>query len=1210
MTDITKNDDQIVYDNKKEQILVDKKEQILVDKEEQILVDKEERSPVTKVSKKKKEKPLIKKVVQNETPIVRTAFEQLESDSTYSGHEESVRIYWNEIGLPKLLKQSNNQANNQPMKKFNFMDGPPFVSGKLHYGHVAVGSYKSAVCNVARMFGLDSSYFLGFDCHGLPIEGKVMKDNKLERDDVKKMGLRNFNALCDSTIMNISSSWKPLFEKFGRLVDFESTYMTRDLDFMETTIWIFKQLFTKGLVYSGNKVMSYSPALETPLSNFEAGQNYQDIVTKSIYVRFEVQSDLSKLNVTNEDGVQTFFVAWTTTPWTLPSNLALCVNASVTYVVIEDLDNKNARYIISKNSIANLFGKKRVQNVKILSEFQGDVLENMHYTPLFPYMKELNLQNNLPDSNFFRILCDPYVKDDEIGTAVVHQAPAFGEDDFRVCEKYGIVSNVNISSYCPVDAKCRFTEVCGEYYGKFVLDADADIRSYLQFNKKIVKIQEYKHSYPHCYRTDTPLIYRTVKSFFINIQELKSRMIELNKKVTWYPSDIANRFGAWIESPKDWAVSRFRDYGTPIPIWINDNDPNDMICVGSIDELAELTGIPRELITNLHPEFLNEMKIVSASGAVYTRVPDILDCWFESGSVPFAQIHYPFDKERAALLDASEFLSEFVCEGLDQIRCWFYTLFVISTAIADKPPFKHVVSTGMVMDEQGRKLSKRLNNFEDPEKLINDLGADFIRIYFIRSPLMNAEPLNFNKVDITRLKNRIVPYINAVKFLIEHTLNLMANGKTKLKFGQAYQELELGQIKNFMDRWLLNKVITICQKVTELARTYRMGQAVDCLVESIDELTNWYLKLNRDRLKGNNGQADQIASLSTLYTVLLTFTQLWAPFTPFLSEYLFQRLRTIHVDPSIANSQSVLLTRFPTFMRSNVDQSILTEMHDLQRVSQMVRTLRSSSSNHTSIMVPFKSCTISHADSSYLSKLQSVIQNVQAELNVNEFEFEILENNIDLTVKVNNRELGKTYRADAKIIQNTLSHLSTGNLYQLYSKQTKTLVIAYNVNDTVKTIEFGYPNEYFELVPIPKKNSESGTLIDKDLMIKVDTTYNNQINHVYYSRLLHSAIQNSRKTMNLRPWQKVVVIIDTRICKGALSDVIADLRESLPWDTTELMEGSFDETDLEGLEFGVPSSNDVSTTLVEKFTWKYLLDDSYNSVCEIEGYFGVYCYKT
>jgi isoleucyl-tRNA synthetase len=1129
---------------------------------------------------------------------VKANFEQLSPDSTYSSHEAGVQAYWDVINLPALLKEKGG-------KPFNFMDGPPFVSGSLHYGHLAVGSYKSAVCNVMGMLGYDSSYILGFDCHGLPIESKVAKEHELSTTQIEEMGVANFNKLCDQMITDVSASWVPLFGKFGRLADFDAPYMTRDLNFMESTIWIFKQLYEKGLVYSGNKVMPYSHALETPLSNFEAGQNYQDVVTKSVYVRFEVRDALPFK--TDVRGVQTHFVgqthfvAWTTTPWTLPSNLALCVNADVDYVLVEDLEDTSIHYILSKNSLANLYGKKRVSKVNILGECKGSDLEGVHYVPVLPYMTDMNIVLGRDNADFFKVLCDPYVKDEGAGTSIVHQAPAFGEDDFRVCEKNGLVNNVTVDDYCPITSKCVYTEVVRDYADAFVLDADDRIRSDLMAAGHVIKVQEYSHSYPHCYRTDTPLVYRTVRSFFISLGPLKDRMIELNKTVTWHPEEVgSNRFGNWLENAKDWAVSRFRYYGTPIPIWINDEDPTDMICVGSIDELAELTGVDRMSIENLHPEFVNDLKIVR-NGNTYSRVPDIFDCWFESGSVPFAQTHYPFDSEAVEKLEQSEFLSDFICEGLDQTRGWFYTLLVLSTAILDKAPYRNVVCTGMVLDEQGNKLSKRLKNYADPNVVLGEFGADMVRIYFVRSPLMRAEPLNFSTKNIHKLKNRFVPYINSFKFLIEHTLNFMSTNNVQVKWGRSYFDMEMGQTANLMDKWLLNRMIQIGQDVNRHVQEYRMGHAIDVLLESIEELTNWYLKLNRDRLKGSAGKFEQEASLSTLYTALLTYTQLWAPFTPFLSEYLFQRLKMLHVDASIVKVKSVLLTNYPTFLGSQIDTQTLKMMTDLQRVCQMVRNIRCGSDNHTSRMTPFRVCTISHGVAEYLDALRSEIATIQSELNVERFEFEPLAQNVEISVKVDHRAMGRAFRKESGPIQEFIRSQDATLLYSMYSGED--VKLEYNKEDG-DTIVLEYPSPYFELVPVPKAELTDSkyTIVETDLMVQVDPTYDEDINYKYQARLLHSVMQKARKVMALRPWHNVTVMVDNKFV-SANPDLITDLTKSLPNETTTLTPATFNASDLEGYEMSQPKTTDTSVIFVDEFEWNVL--DGENE----KGYFGVHYLK-
>lgn len=1144
-------------------------------------------------------------------PVDSTKLCQLSNDVVMpSAYEDDVQVYWDLIDLYKTMRDKNQQKNKNA-KTFKFMDGPPFVSGTLHYGHLAVGSYKSAVCNIMSMLGHDSSYILGYDCHGLPIESKVCSVHNLTSEDVERMGVANFNKLCDTMITDVKDSWTPLFKKFGRLADFENVYMTRDVNFMESCMWVFKQLYDKGLVYTGNKVMPYSHALETPLSNFEAGQNYQDVSTKSIYVEFKIIDvlDLSDLCIDRSFLVNSTisFVAWTTTPWTLPSNLALCVNADVEYILVKvkeatqktssSDDILNKYLILSKNSIANLFGKKQLNNISILHTFKGAELDKVRYEPVFDYMTHLNEKLGRDNNKFFRIICDSYVRDDGIGTAIVHQAPAFGDDDFRVCAKYGIIDNVTVSDYCPIDEKCKYTNTVSDYESLFVLDADDKIRNDLMKRGKLIKTQEYTHSYPHCYRTDTPLIYRTVRSIFIKLEPLKDRMIELNTTVTWYPKEIgSNRFGKWLENAKDWAVSRFRYYGTPIMIWTNDDDIDDQICIGSINELIELTGVSEQTITkSLHPEFVNDLKI-KRDGKTYSRIPDIFDCWFESGCVPFGQIHYPFDKIASAQLNESEYLSDFICEGLDQTRGWFYTLLVLSTAILDKAPYKNVICTGMVLDEHGQKLSKRLNNYEDPIKVIADIGADYVRTYFIKSPLMRAEPLNFSMTAITRLKNRFVPYINSFKFMIEHTLNYINkvnnnnvnNTVNRIEWGDSFIQLtQFDNVSHPMDKWLLNRMIEIGQEVGQHVADFRMGNAIDVLIESFDELTNWYLKLNRDRLKGVINITEQRDSLSTLYTVLLTYTQLLAPFTPFLSEYLFQHIKMINVMPSIFNAKSVLLTDYPSFIGDKVDRSALILMSNLQRICKMIRNIRTSSTKHTSQMVQFKSCTISHSNRAYLDTLRTNIQSISNELNVVEFHFEPLEDLICIKARFNNKELGRTFRKNVNLVRELFDNLDQELLYKIYSGQNDNAEKISLIVDS-ETVVFEYPSEYFELYAIPadtlksESNNSLYTSIDSDLMVRVDPTYDEYINSAYQLRLMYAAIQNIRKIMKLRPWNLITIIIDERFVQ-AVPDLLIKLGELLNESTSTVEVATFDANKLANYNTGMMHANVESH--LDKFEW-------------------------
>ena len=1152
-----------------------------------------------------------------EDTVCDNKFRQLDVDPTYSAHEKSIQAYWESINIDRSMRERN-----EGLPKFVFTDGPPFVSGDLHYGHAAVMSYKDAMIRYMTMRGYDSSFTLGYDCHGLPIEKKVCGDHDLTEDQMRDMGLANFNELCDQTVTSVSDSWTPLLKRIARHADFDNTYMTRDRNFMESCIWVFKQLWDKGLVYCGNKVMPYSPALQTPLSNFEAGQNYQNVTTKSIYVLFDMK-ELPETLVEPAGERQAQMIVWTTTPWTLPSNLFLCVNANIDYVLVDNTDSESdSLYILSAAALANVFGKKRVKSLKIIAKFKGSDLAKCRYEPVMNYMTERNNIIRADNDNFFRVLTDNYVKDEGIGTGIVHQAPAFGEDDFRVCAATGFINNENVKFYCPIDDKCCFTSIVPDYDGMFVLDADDAIRFALSQQKKLYKIHEYDHNYPHCYRTDKPLIYRTVRSYFIRIEPLSHRMIELNRTVTWFPPEIGtNRFGTWLENSKDWAVSRFRSYGTPLPIWVADD--GEEICVGSVTELKKLADLDND-INDLHPQHLNDITI-KRDGKTFHRVPDIFDCWFESGCVPFGQIHYPFDAKKAAQLKERDYLCDFVCEGLDQTRGWFYTLLVISTAILDRAPFRNVICTGIVLDEKGDKLSKRLKNYEDPQVLFEKFGADIVRAYFLRSPLMRAEPLFFSTKDIAKFKTRFTPFINSFKFMIVHASNFMKSGKAMAigssdEDGRLWDRTAIDEYRenpekmNLMDRWMICRMIELTQQVNDYCSNYRVGNAIDVLVESIEDLANWYVKLNRDRLKGSCSSTEQSHSLQTLYEVLIIYTHLWAPFMPFLSEYLFQRIKSISLSEQIRSAKSVFLSDMPDYSEFAPDHNTLDTMRDMQRICSMVRNMRDGSDNHTSVKAKIKKCTISHADPEHLARLEAAIPTIQAELNVVRFNFKSLVKGVKIGVKINNRAMGMRFRKDAKKVIAAIEGADENDLYKLYfgcvddPSYEGELTIdvdgvsgASGASDADGQIIFKYPCDEFELYAMPLKADEGATnvRIDRDLMVHADLTYDADVNHDHQVRLLHSVIQNARKEMKLEPWNRITVMIDTifvdatRIVSGN-DTILKNLGSSVT--NADFIVASFDENPYEN---GI-TETDRSRIYVGEFVWTTLDGEKMN------GHYGVH----
>ena len=620
---------------------------------------------------------------------------------------------------------------------------------------------------------------------GLSVASQYEIDKKLNiksTDDVEAMGIRAYNAECRGIVTRYCAQWEDIVTRLGRWIDFKNDYKTMEPWYMESVWWVFKSVFEKNLVYRGFKIMPYSTACNTPLSNFEAGQNYKDdtrdpaVIVSLPIVGVQGQEDTS-------------FVAWTTTPWTLPSNLALCVNPGFKYVKVVD-KVRGQKFILMESCLKSLYkkpkkGKKNQvePDYEVVQSFTGAELVGWHYKPLFPYFAD--------HPGAFRVLSDDYVTD-SAGTGVVHQAPAFGEDDYRVCMAHGVVVKGG-ELPCPVDANGRFTAAVTDFAGRYVKAADDDICAMLKANGRLIQKASIVHSYPFCWRSDTPLIYRAVPSWFVNVTEIKEDLLRNNDQTYWVPAFVKEkRFHNWLRDARDWAISRTRYWGTPIPLWVSD-DGEEVVCVGSIDELAELSG---ERPTDLHRENIDHITIPSRQGkGVLKRVPEVFDCWFESGSMPYAQVHYPFENKEK--FDA-HFPADFIAEGLDQTRGWFYTLMVLSTALKNKPAFKNLIVNGLVLAQDGKKMSKRLKNYPPPSNVINAYGADALRLYLINSPVVRAEPLRFKESGVHDvIKDVFLPWYNAFRFF---KMSVDRSGGFVPDASLVYAS------DNEMDQWLMVRV--------------------------------------------------------------------------------------------------------------------------------------------------------------------------------------------------------------------------------------------------------------------------------------------------------------------------------------------------------------------------------------------------------------------
>jgi isoleucyl-tRNA synthetase len=686
----------------------------------------------------------------------------------FSKEEENILELWKQLDAFKsCLKQSEGKS------RYVFYDGPPFATGLPHYGHILAGTIKDIVPRWAHMSGFHVERRFGWDCHGLPVEFEIDKALGIKSpDDVMKMGIKSYNNECRKIVMRYANEWKLIVTRMGRWIDFDNDYKTLYPSFMESVWWVFKQLFNKGLVYRGVKVMPYSSACNTPLSNFESGQNYKEVVDPAIIVSFPL-----------DESPDISLVAWTTTPWTLPSNLLLCVNPNLDYVKVKD-NNTNAYYILMEARLEALY--KKEDEYTILDRFKGKALEKKSFKPIFPYFAKLK------ESGAFIVCCDTYVTA-ESGTGVVQCAPYFGEDDYRVALANGIIKRDG-EIVCPLDANCKFTEPVTDFLGKYVKDADKDIMKYLKNNGRLVHQGSVKHSYPFCWRSETPLIYRAVPSWFVRVEQMSQMLLQSNQSTYWVPDFVKEkRFGNWLREARDWAISRNRYWGTPIPLWISD-DGEEVVCIGSIGELEQMSG---QKITDLHREVVDNIKIPSKMGkGSLSRVTEVFDCWFESGSMPYAQSHYPFENKKQF---EDNFPADFIAEGVDQTRGWFYTLLVLSTLLFGKPPFKNLIVNGLVLAADGQKMSKSKKNFPDPMEVVNKYGADALRLYLINSPVVRAENLRFREEGVRDiLKDVFLPWYNAYRFLVQNIEWFEKESKEKFVFNRSL----LLKSNNVMDKWI------------------------------------------------------------------------------------------------------------------------------------------------------------------------------------------------------------------------------------------------------------------------------------------------------------------------------------------------------------------------------------------------------------------------
>ncbi len=794
------------------------------------------------------------------------------NNTDFNELETSILEFWNK---DNTFKESieNRKKENKENNDFVFFDGPPFANGLPHYGHLLAGYVKDTVARYQTMKGKIVERKFGWDCHGLPAEMNAEKGTGVSgRKAIEEYGIENFNNYCKNDVLKYVSEWKEHVNRSGRWVDFDNGYKTMNLNYMESVIWVFKQLYDKGLLYEDYRVMPYSWKCQTPLSNFETrmDNSYRERADKAITVKFKL---IDSPDFVKELNLNTIYIlAWTTTPWTLPSNLALTVNKNIDYVLIKKDENY---FIIGKNSL-NKYKKElsidEKENFDIIKEFKGEVLLGLKYEPLLPYLKDLKEVKEA--ENCFTILHGDFVTVDE-GTGIVHTAPGFGEDDNLVCKPMGI------PTICPVDDGGCFTNVIYDFTGKQVFETNDSIIIKLKEEGKWLKTEQYLHNYPHCWRTDTPLIYRAMSSWYVKVTEIKDKMIKNNQNINWIPEHIKNgRFGKWLEGARDWSITRNRFWGCPVPVWKSNNPKYPRIDVyGSLDEIERDFGVRPE---NLHRPYIDQLTRKNPDDptgqSLMVRVTDVLDCWFESGSMPYAQLHYPFENKEYF---ENNFPADFIAEGDGQIRGWFYTLLVLGTALFDKNPFKNCISFGVIVDEEGKKLSKRWRNYVDPKEAFETYGSDAVRWLMLKSPALKGEEVGISKdgKDMKEtLRLVIKPMLNSYNFFC-----LYANSdglKAELDFTS----------ENVMDKYILSKLKNAIKNIEKNMDEYSISNACKEVEVFFEILNNWYIRRNKNRFWKSIKDLDKQQAYNTLYTVLITMMEAIAPLAPFTAEYIWRGL--------------------------------------------------------------------------------------------------------------------------------------------------------------------------------------------------------------------------------------------------------------------------------------------------------------------------------
>jgi isoleucyl-tRNA synthetase len=1004
-------------------------------------------------------------------------FKELTDRVSYPAIEKEILAFWKQRGI---FAKSITTREGKP--GFTFFEGPPTANGRPGIHHVMARTLKDLVCRYKTMQGYQVHRKAGWDTHGLPVEIEVEKQLGFHhKEDIVRYGVAEFNAKCRESVWKYKTDWERMTEEMGYWVDLSDPYITLDNNFIESVWWALKRYFDAGMIYKGYKIQPYCPRCETPLSSHEVSLGYDDVKDPSVYVKMEL---------VDEPG--TSFLVWTTTPWTLIANVALAVAPAVTYVKVE---HKGEKLILAEARLAALEGEYTV-----LDRFPGSALKGKEYRRIFSY--------HPVDKKAFYVIEADFVTTED-GSGIVHMAPAYGEDDYQAGKKHGL------PTIHPVNKSGEFGPEVPEFTGKFVKEADHDIIRALKERRILYKKEMITHSYPHCWRCKTPLLYYARDSWYISTTKYAQRMIELNKTINWVPAEVGEgRFGNWLEENKDWALSRDRFWGTPLPIWVCEKC-SALKCVGSVEEYRQGKGVKEPL--DLHKPFVDDVTFACSCGGTMRRVPELIDVWFDSGAMPFAQWHYPF--ENKDFLDKGErYPADYICEGIDQTRGWFYSLHSIGTFLFDKPAYKNVVVNELILDKDGQKMSKSKGNTVNPFDTIGKYGADTTRWYLVTtSPPWR--PTSFDEEGLGEVQRKFFgTLVNTYAFFA-----LYANID---KFSYAEPRIPVSE-RQEIDQWIISELHSLVQRYTAAMEAYDVTKAARSVSEfTIDQLSNWYVRRNRRRFWKSEQGRDKTGAYQTLYECLVGVVKMMAPFAPFMAEELF---RNLNGATGLDESESIHLSSMPVADEKEIDRELEGRMEEAEKIVMLVRAMRMKS--NLKVRQPLRRIILPIADERERNQIKRMEAVILDEINVKSIEYVTDDAGVvKKKTKPNFKSIGPKFGKAAQPVAGRIKELTGEEIGRLEKEGT----LALTVNGAAVTIG----REDVEIV----REDIEGWLVESDgvLTVALDTALTDDLVAEGNAREFVNRIQNLRKDSGFEVTDRISITVHAPGKLANALDAMAD----------------------------------------------------------------------